>query len=190
MVLDTHPRIGRFLLRLHEPPWDERRWAQGADGEELVAEALAKKCRPEVVVLHDRRVLGSGANIDHIAVAPSGVWVIDAKRYTGKITVEQPLFGLAKLKIAGRDRTKLVAGLAKQVTLVEPVVRARVPDAPVHGAFCFVRGDLPLLQTARINGFPLLHRRSLPKQLNANGPLTVDGIGLLAESLARTFRPA
>jgi hypothetical protein len=43
-----------------------------------------------------------------------------------------------------------------------------------------VQGELPLLGTLRINGFPLLHRRSLPKKLNADGPLDVAGIVTLA----------
>ncbi len=55
---------------------------------------------------------GSRANIDHLAVAPSGVYVIDAKRYKGKIEVRRPLFGKSKLLIASRDKTKLLDGLA------------------------------------------------------------------------------
>jgi hypothetical protein len=202
-VRDKHPRIGGLLLALREPPPHERRWAHGAGGEEMVAEALDQRCRSEVAVLHDRRIPGSRANIDHIAITPSGVWVIDTKRYKGKIEVAKPLFGAAKLKVAGRDQTKLVDGLAKQVKLVTPVVAALGPDGgdkagpgagnagvPVRGALCFVQGDLPMLGTRSINGFPLLHRRSLPKKLNADGPLTVDGIAALTEVLARAFPPA
>jgi hypothetical protein len=37
------------------------------------------------VVLHDRAVPRGRANIDHIAVVPSGVWVIDTKRYRGRV---------------------------------------------------------------------------------------------------------
>jgi len=36
-------------------------------------------------ILHDRRIPGSRANIDHIVVAPSGVWIIDAKRYSDQL---------------------------------------------------------------------------------------------------------
>jgi hypothetical protein len=189
-VRDKHPRIGGLLLALKEPPAHERRWARGAGGEELVAEALDKHCRSEVVVLHDRAIAGSRANIDHIAVGPSGVWVIDTKRYTGRIEVAKPLFGAAKLKVAGRDQTKLVAGLAKQVALVMPVVDAVLPKVAVRGAFCFVQGDLPLLGILSISDFLLLHRRSLPKKLNADGPLTVDGVVALTRALAERFPPA
>lgn len=71
---------------------DEKHWATGAQGEAILAEFLAKRC-PAVPLLHDRRVPHSLANIDHIAVGASGVYVIDTKRYRGKIEVLNPLFG-------------------------------------------------------------------------------------------------
>ena len=60
------------------------RFAKGAEGERLVARMLEEKC-PDVLFLHNRQ-RGSRArdgDIDHIAVAPSGVHVIDAKHYEG-----------------------------------------------------------------------------------------------------------
>lgn len=33
---------------------------------------------------HDRRIPPTRANIDHIVIAPTGVYVIDAKNYTGR----------------------------------------------------------------------------------------------------------
>jgi hypothetical protein len=35
-------------------------------------------------VLHDRRIPGTQANIDHIAITSTGIYVIDAKRHVGK----------------------------------------------------------------------------------------------------------
>jgi hypothetical protein len=93
---------------------EQKRWATGARGEEMLAESLTRRCSA-TLLLHDRRIPGSRANIDHIAVTASGVFVIDAKRYHGKIEVREPLFGKAKLMVAGRNRTKLVEGLEKQV---------------------------------------------------------------------------
>ncbi len=101
----------------------ERDWVTGARGEEMLAEHLARKC-PGTALLHDRRMPSSRANIDHIAVAPSGVYVIDAKRYKWKIEVRKPLFGDAKLVIAGRDRTELIHGLQKQVGVVKTDIAA------------------------------------------------------------------
>ena len=83
-VRERHPRIGGVILALQDAPQHERSWARGAGGEELVEQALAKHC-PTVPVLHDRRIRTSRANIDHIAIAATGVWVIDTKRYKGKL---------------------------------------------------------------------------------------------------------
>ena len=38
---------------------------------------------PTVRVLHDRRIPGTRANIEHLVVCPTGVLVVDAKRYVG-----------------------------------------------------------------------------------------------------------
>ena len=141
-VRARHPRIGGLLLALGEPPVHERVWARGSQGERLVAESLAKRCDDRVVVLHDRRVPGSRANIDHIAIAPSGIWVIDAKMHKGKPEVTAPLFGTPKLKVNGRDCTQLVAAVNRQVALVTE--RGRLTGVPVHGCMCFVEAELPL----------------------------------------------
>jgi hypothetical protein len=41
----------------------------------------------EIHALHDRRVSGTRANIDHFVIGPAGVFVIDAKRYEGQIHI-------------------------------------------------------------------------------------------------------
>jgi hypothetical protein len=129
----------------------------------------------------------SRANVDHIAIAPTGVWVIDAKNHKGKVEVRAPLFGKAKLCINGSDRSKLVDGLAKQVAAVEGVVAEGVP---VHGTLCFVRADLPLLRTLKFRGYPLLYRKRLAKKLNARGSLGPERIRQIAARLADQLPPA
>lgn len=59
---------------------------KGAVGEERVAQILQERLGDSAVLLHDRKVPGTRGNIDHIAIAAcSGVWIIDAKRYKGKV---------------------------------------------------------------------------------------------------------
>ena len=184
-----HPRIGGVILALQDAPQHERSWARGAGGEELVEATLNKHCR-DVRVLHDRRIPSSPANIDHIAIAATGVWVIDTKRYTGKLQVSKPLFGKPTLKVAGRDMTKLVDGLAKQVELVTAVVSDVGLEVPVRGCLCFVDTELPLFSTPTINGLSIFGRRALAKQLNAAGSLTTAGAARVAAELAQRFPPA
>jgi hypothetical protein len=75
--------LGRLANALIERPPDQREthatraWKVGAAGERCVADVLdATDC----FVLHDRGVPGSKANIDHVAIGPAGVFVIDAKK--------------------------------------------------------------------------------------------------------------
>ena len=182
-----HPRLGGLLLALTEPPQHERNWERGAEAEEAVARSLARRCREDVVLLHDRRLPGKRANIDHIAVASSGVWVIDTKCHRGKARIRKPLFGKATLEIDGRDKTALIDALGKQVAAVREALSARQAVAPVNGALCFVETDLPLLGTLSINGLLALYPRQLAKRLNAPGPLTVDEICAVAQLLAERF---
>ena len=187
-TLDRHPRGGGLLLALGEQPAHERVWKRGGEGEQLVAQSLAKRCTDAVVLLHDRRVPRSRANIDHIAVAPSGVWVIDTKRHKGKVEIATPLFGSAKLKIAGRDCTGLVAGLADQVQVVR--ASGAVPEGvPVRGRFCFVEAELPWLGRT-IAGLELMHRKSLARALNKPGELNEAAVDSIAAALVTAFPSA
>lgn len=187
---EKHPRIGGLLLAVQDDPRHELVWARGARGEEVIARELAKHCSSRVLILHDRCIPGSRANIDHIAVAPAGVWVIDSKRYTGKVSVVRPLFGRPKLVINGRDQSKLVASLAKQGPLVKAVVTEVAPGVSVRGALCFVDADLPLLAKLNFSGYPLLYPKQLAKVLSADGPLSAERVRALAAELARHFPSA
>lgn len=62
-------------------------WAAGAEGERRVAAALSG-LPDRWTVVHDRllRPGRSGANLDHIAIGPGGVYVIDAKNRAGSVT--------------------------------------------------------------------------------------------------------
>jgi nuclease-like protein len=95
-VRGKHPHLGGLLLALGDQPRRETAWTRGAEGEATVARSLSNHLQDSAVVLHDRRIPRSRANIDHIAIAPSGVWVIDSKRYKGKVAVSKPLFWAAE----------------------------------------------------------------------------------------------
>jgi hypothetical protein len=140
---EAHPHIGGLLLALQEAPQHEIAWARGAEGEARVAASLAKRVQAGVVLTHDRAIPGTRANIDHIAVAPSGVWVIDTKRYVGEVATRRPLFGRPRLTIAGRDATQLVERLTGQVEVIRAVVDEVGGGVPIHGAFCRSSGTSP-----------------------------------------------
>ncbi len=196
----SRPRLANFRLGPNSEQKrlarEEKSWTTGAQGEERLAKTLAKRC-PDVALLHDRRMPRSRANVDHIAVAASGVYVIDAKRYRGKIEVRSPLFGEAKLLIAGRDRTKLVVGLEKQVAVVRRELAPILPEVAVYGCLCFLAPEgmfsdigLPIIRTLKLKGIPLYYPRRLAKRLNQSGPLTPEQMRHTCAELALLLPPA
>ncbi len=195
-TMRRRPRTGRAILALTSPPAHEWSWTTGAVGEEILGASLEKRCLG-VRFLHDRQMPGSRTNIDHIAISPTGVWVIDTKRYTGKIEVIKPLFGKASLKISGNDRTKLIDGLDRQVEAVRSAMGQIRVEAPVHGCLCFVAPEgllahsgLPLVRTLSIRGYRLYYPRRLAKRLNTPGDLTTEQAEVIASALPHRFPPA
>lgn len=184
LVREKHPRIGGLLIALREKPAHELNWAIGAAGEERVGRALAEHCSDDVLVLHDRRWPTGRANLDHLAIAPTGVWVIDAKAHKGRVAVERPLFAKPRLVIKDRDQTGLIEGLHRQVRDLGAVLAQIDPNVEVHGALCFTDADLPLMRTLTIAGYPLLRPKPLAKRLNQPGPLMRERAELLASQLA------
>lgn len=184
-----HRRIGGLLVALQGTPAHEMAWARGAEGEVKVAAALSRRA-PQALLLHDRRIPGTRANIDHIAVTAGGVWVIDTKRYKGQVRVVRSLCSKPRLTIAGRDNTPLVEGLAGQVRAVQDALRGESAPVQVHGALCFVDADLPLVGTLSIQGFPLLYPKALAKRLRASGSLSERGVDELGARLAGYFPAA
>jgi hypothetical protein len=106
--------------------------------------------------------------VSHAAVAPSGVWVVEASDASGRVTVGRPIGGERRLTVGGDDASELLAALAWRVRSIGEVLD---DDVPVHGAVCFSRANLPLLRTAKLDGFPLLSPKGLAKRLAASAAL-------------------
>lgn len=152
-------------------------WKTGAEGEERVAEVLADVAGIEV--LHDRRWPGTrSGNIDHIVVGPSGVFVVDAKKYEGKLELVDrgSLFRPdVRLHVNGRNRTKLIDGLLAQVEAVR-ATRTELADVPVSGVLCFVGADWGLFGPRKpkfLNGVTIVWPLKLPDIVSAPGPVDV-----------------
>jgi hypothetical protein len=170
-----HPKLGGLLLALVDDPATTKVWAQGAEGERAVGERLDRL--PDAIVLHDRKMRRpdgrlTQANIDHIAVTPAGVWVIDAKTHKGRLEVRRTggLFTprVEQLRINGRDQTSLVDGITRQVEAVTAALANPQPAVAVRGALCFVGTELPWIDE-NIAGIPLRGRRGLLKLLRRPG---------------------
>jgi hypothetical protein len=67
------------------PSEQARTWQRGAHGERRTARLLDRLTRDGYVVFHDLAVPGSRANVDHLVIGPSGVFVIDSKQWIGSV---------------------------------------------------------------------------------------------------------
>lgn len=112
-----------------------RRIEQGNDGERRVAELLDVLDGARWVMLHDRyKSRASPANLDHVAVGPPGVFVIDSKSWTGgRLRYDDR--GMA----IGRYRRDDELHSAKvDADIVRRAAVLAVPDVPVVGVLAFV----------------------------------------------------
>ena len=188
----NHPKLGGLILALSEERQSTTAWDIGAAGEERLGKGLDRLASDSVRLLHDRRIPRSKANIDHIAVTPSGVYVIDAKKYRGRphLKVEGGLFRPReeRLLVGSRDCTKLVDGVLKQVDIVRELLDI---DVPIHGVLCFVEADWPLIGGAfTTRGVRALWPRRLYPQLEADGSVAADVVAEIHRKLAHALPAA
>ncbi len=81
----TFGRLAGLVKFLTDDPPLITAWQKGSEGERALAASLVKYLGDHAIVLNDRRVPRTRGNIDHLVIASSGVWVIDAKNYSGLV---------------------------------------------------------------------------------------------------------
>lgn len=177
-----YPRIGALLRRVAGEPQHVEAWLKGSVGEERLGLVLDRI--PHAWALHDRAVPASKANIDHILVVPSGVFVIDAKRYKGKIA-----WSAGQLRVNGRDQTRLGEGILRQVKMIEQALHSE-PDARVAGVLCFVEGSFETRPPFGSGAFLVHSPRTLRYALERPGSYSFDDRHRLAGLLSEAFPPA
>lgn len=183
-------RFGGLAVALSAERQSTRAWATGAAGEQRVGRVLDTLRSDTRVVLHDRRIPGSRANIDHLVVTTTGVWVIDAKQYKGRVErrVEGGFFrpSVELLYVNGRNKTALVQGVHSQVKRVQDVLG----DVPVTGALCFVGADWGLFgKPFTVDGVEVLWPGTLESSLRRLTPGSVE-VGDVAAALLNEFHAA
>jgi hypothetical protein len=193
MTLARHPRVGRVLLAVTDEPPSTKAWARGAQGERHLGAQLDTLAGPAVAVLHDRRIPCSRANIDHLVIAPSGLWIIDAKLYRGEVT-KRDVGGWfrsdERLYVGGRDRSALVAGVSKQVIATTKALGETFADLTILPVLCFVDSEWPFFaKPFSVNGVLVCWPAALLKLITARLPTAIS-VTQVAARLNNTLPPA
>ena len=164
-----------WLLR---PRPDPERWLRGAAGEEATARLLARLPARQWVVRHDLRIPGSRANLDHLVIGPSGVWVVDTKTTRAEVRARW-----GTVRFGGRR-------LDPEPTRWEAEVVADRLGVPVR-ALIVVHGPGLRRRGRRCGGVRVLPAAGLTRRLRrGRRHLAPAEIVELARRAERAFRPA
>jgi hypothetical protein len=177
--------VGWIVYELFGQPLDILSWKRGAIGEQATATLLAG-LPDRFVVLHDRQIPGSQANIDHVVVGPTGVFVVETKRYRGSLTIRDN-----ELFIESRRKTTIVEQAIREAEAVRRVlIDAGESALSITPILCMHLTELPW-RTPTIAGVAIVGPRGLTKSiLGGTGPLTSEDVIRVARILEGGLRPA
>lgn len=194
---DRAGTVGLWLARLMGEPLSTQWWKQGGEGEMEVAKWLTRLLDgSDVHLLHDRRAPGRiRANIDHVAVGPGGITVIDAKALAGKVrvdVVDGPFGQSQRLRVGGRERTQLVYSVRGQAESVRALLaHHRIESGGVRCALCFANTDgLPWFRRLQIEDVLIDGPRRVAKLARRDGPLRKQEVKAIVHTLTELLPPA
>src|SRR5512132_3606407 len=156
-------------------------WQRGAQGERRTARLLRRLTRDGFVVFHDLAAPGTTrANVDHLVIGPSGVFVIDSKQWTGQL--RQGADGLVWHNHYPLDRTlAMVRWEAEAVS--------RVLGTRVHALLC-VHGAHVDGSGLHAQGVAIVPASRLRDALGVDRVLSDNDVELLANTVRIRLRSA
>jgi len=191
-AMATPERLAPVVRFIGDDPQATSNWANGSEGERRLALDLRRVLGERAVLLHDRKVPGARGHVDHLAIAASGIWVIDAESDRGKVRgrdVGDSSLRDYRLYVGGRDRTRLIEQLAYQVKAVRSALGSS--ELPVRAALCFTDATWKLFARPSLFGDVCVTRpEALIRQIAAQGPLDKHDVLLVAIKLGETLTAA
>jgi Nuclease-related domain len=162
------------------PSEQARTWQRGAQGERHTARLLDRLTRDGYVVFHDLAVPDSPANVDHLVIGPTGLFVIDSKQWIG--SVHQGADGLVWHNHHPLDRTLETVRWEAQV--IGRLLGTRTAALLcVHGAHVHGGG-------LHAQGVAIVPTHLLRSALGYDRVLSDTAVELLATTAWTSLRPA
>jgi hypothetical protein len=160
-------------------------WRRGAQGEQRTARLLAPLERHGYQVFHDLAIPGSAANVDHLVVGPTGLFVIDSKRYRGHLH-----YSAGRLWHGRRPLDRTLETLWWEATQVAETLGFG-PDLHVYPVLCVHVARLPWLRELLVDGIPVLAAGTLRPALRViRQALSPEQVELVAAQVRAGFQPA
>ena len=120
----------------------------GRRGEQKMAELLAERLADDHVVLNDLelRVAHERAQIDHLVIAPSGIYVVESKFWAGTLSgdVHDAQWTQKKSNGAVRHVKSPVQQCERQRRMFITLLTARVPEDRIHALAVFTHPAVQL----------------------------------------------
>ena len=161
--------------------WSAQQYERGAEGERVTADLLARLPGSEWTIFNDLHWPGRPrANIDHVAVGPQGLFVIDTKNWSGT-----PSLRGDQLRVGSHRADLAVAAADEAAIAVFGCSPAAVPGH-LKPVLCFV-GDEPF--TGRAYDVRVCTTASL-LELMTKGPRLLDADQVRRVSLELQRSPA
>lgn len=169
-------RAGRSAAeRAEQLRGDAEKWDKGAEGEHQTARRL-RDLPTGYVALHDLHVPGSTANIDHLVIGPTGVFVVDSKAHAGTYRSGNGTLWRGRYPI--RKELRGAQSIAQRVS--------DHLDADASVVLCFTQATLPL-PVNRLDGGMAVTLAALPSVVTAgpevHSPAMVEWLTRLAREL-------
>lgn len=176
---------------LTDDPQSISAWKKGSIGEQKLAASLRENLKDRAILLNDRTVPRTRGNIDHLVIAPSGIWVVDAKNYSGLVQ-QRDVGGFFKVDmrfyVGGRDRSKVINGLEWQVKAVANALNGF--DVPISSAVCFTDAEWGwFAKPFTLRGVFVSGPYGLARKIAESGPLTKEDVPIIASRLSEALPP-
>jgi hypothetical protein len=169
----------RLLERLFDARTEDRNWRRGAEGEERVAAYLAS-LGERWAVIHDLTIGSKGANLDHLVIGPAGVFVLNTKNLTGKLTVYEHAI------LQNGHKTTFVPAALREARTVQKRLSAAA-GREIHAWSVLVVMGCEIEVKKPLANLTLVAARSLPRWLDQlPGGALSPGEAIELERLART----
>jgi hypothetical protein len=175
------------LSALFATPNSITAWQTGAEGELRTGRLLEPLEAEGFRILHDRKIPGSRANIDHIVIGPPGIYVVETKSLGGSLQIRDN-----EVFVSGRRRTKMIDQVKREALAVQTVLAKELAATgwTVSPIICVHRADLPWLRS-EVAGVRIVSGKDLVNRLReADHLLAPADVERLAALAAARLLPA